>query len=50
MLEGVSERHTLFTFYTPKQLVALSAVRIAVATEAINCKIHFIVSFFVIAF
>jgi len=33
--------------YAPTQLVAPSAVRIAVAIDAINCTINFAVSFFV---
>ena len=33
--------------YAPTQLVAPSAVSIAVAIEAINCTINFAVSFFV---
>ena len=36
--------------YSPMQLVAPSAVSIAVAMLAIICTIHFIVSFFVIAY
>jgi hypothetical protein len=35
----------LFCFHAPTQLVAPSAVRIAVAIEAINCTINFAVSF-----
>ena len=34
---------------TLTQLVALSAVRMALATEAMICTIHFMVSFFVIS-
>ena len=39
-----------FVYWSPMQDVALRAVRIAVATEAIICTIHLMVSFFVIAF
>ena len=45
-----SNEDFFFAFYyiAPMQLVALRAVRMAVATEAIICTIHFKVSFLVI--
>jgi hypothetical protein len=41
--------HIEFSFQTPMQLVVPRAVRMAVATEAMICTIHLMVSFFVIA-
>ena len=37
-----------FEFYMPTQEVALKAVTMAVATDAMICTIHLMVSFFVI--
>ena len=43
-----SSADSLRLFYMPTQDVALKAVTMAVATDAIICTIHLMVSFFVI--
>ena len=43
-----ARQQTPFEFYKPTQEVALKAVTMAVATDAMICTIHLMVSFFVI--
>ena len=43
-----ARQQTPFGFYMPTQDVALKAVTMAVATDAMICTIHLMVSFFVI--